>query len=239
MNSEPDETNDHPHQRSLWFTHGNVNGNDLWSELPIAGSTVHRKFLDVSGGSQAKIVSVNDWLDKNGNKLCEDQRTIIGGVDGDNRYIDFDIIIKAVDKPVTFGDTKEGSFGIRVPDSMRVDAKRGGRIVNANGTTDDHAWGKAATWVDYHGPVEGETLGIAILNHPSSYGFPTHWHVRPYGLFAANPFGLHDFDGLAANGSHTLKPGETMTFRYRVILHKGDEKEGHIAESFAKYSQQP
>lgn len=87
------------------------------------------------------------------------------------------------------------------------------------------------------GPVDGDQLGIAMLNHPSSYGYPTHWHTRGYGLFAANPFGLKMF-GESKSGDYTLKKGETMTFRYRVIFHKGDEKDAHIAEAFAKYSQE-
>jgi len=96
---------------------------------------------------------------------------------------------------VTFGDTKEGSFGLRVNESMKVERKTGGKIVSSEGLEDEKAWGKPAAWVDYYGPIQGETLGIAILNHPSSFRYPTHWHVRPYGLFAANPWGLHDFTG--------------------------------------------
>ena len=78
--------------------------------------------------------------------------------------------------------------------------------------------------------------GIAILNHPSSYGFPSHWHVRTYGLFAANPFGLKDFTNGKAKGEYTLPAGETMRLRYRVLLHKGDEKEGRVADVFAEYA---
>jgi len=99
-------------------------------------------------------------------------------------------------------------------------------------------WGKPASWVDYHGPVEGELAGIAVLNHPSSYLYPTYWHTRNYGLFAANPFARHAFDPSVPKASYLLKSGDTMKFRYRVILHKGDEKDGRIAESFEKYSKE-
>ena len=74
-----------------------------------------------------------------------------------------------------------------------MELDEGGQIINSNGLTDTKAWGQAAPWVDYSGMVDGQRLGIAILNHPSSFRFPTHWHVRTYGLFAANPFGLRDF----------------------------------------------
>jgi hypothetical protein len=85
--------------------------------------------------------------------------------------------------------------------------------------------------------VQGETAGIAIFNHPSSFRYPTYWHVRTYGLFAANPFGLHEFiRAKATEGAYTIRSGKSMTLRYRVYLHRGDEKVGKVAEAFAAYS---
>ena len=230
-----DERKDHPHHRSLWFNHGNVNGLSFWHKETIK----HRKFVKVESGQQAVIVTEDDWLAPDGKRVCEDRRTLTFHTDGQNRMIDFDITIKATDGPVKFGDTKEGTFGVRVAGTMKVDAKMEGRIVNSNGQVDKAAWGKAAAWVDYHGPVDGQTVGIAVLNHPSSFRYPTYWHVRTYGLFAANPFGLHNFKGSKeADGSHTIPPGESMTLRYRVVLHKGDEKAGRVAEAFAVYAKE-
>jgi len=232
----PGERADHVHHRSFWFTHGDVNGHTFWHEHK-KHNIVHREFVKVASGEQAVISTRNDWVASDGKRQCEDVRTLTFGVDGESRWIDFDIVIKAVGQPVRFGDTKEGTFGIRVAGSMKVDAKQGGKIVNSHGQTDRDAWGKASPWVDYHGPVEGETVGVAILNHPSSFRFPTYWHVRTYGLFAANPFGLHHFKGSNEfDGSHTLEPGESMSLRYRVLLHKGDEKQGKVAEAFEKYA---
>jgi len=229
-------TTDHPHHRSLWFGHQIVNNSNTWLESGGSGAEKHREFKEVSGGKQAKIVAVNDWVDKDGKKLCEDERTITCSTDGDNRIIDFDIVITASAGDVTFGDEKDGLFAVRVPDSMRVEAGKGGQFINSKGEiNEDGAWGKPADWIDYHGPVDGETLGIAILNHPSSYGYPTHWHTRNYGLFSANPFGLKAFK-TGKDGTYTLKSGEQLKFRYRLVFHKGDEKEGHIAEAWAKYS---
>jgi hypothetical protein len=119
---------------------------------------------------------------------------------------------------------------------MDVAAKKGGKIINSEGLTNDAAWGKPAAWVDYHGPVDNEILGIAIMNHPSSLRFPTCWHVRTYGLFAANPFGWHDFLGKDADGTYTVPHGGSFTLRYRVLLHQGDEMQGQVAERFANYS---
>lgn len=226
---------DHPHQRSLWFTHGDVNGIDFWSEGQ--GRIEHREFVKVQSGPQATIVTRNDWLSPDGSKLvCQDERSFAFGADVNSRWIDVAIDIKATAGPVVFGDTKEGSFGVRTASSIRVDSKKGGKIVNSQGQSNLAAWGKPAAWVDYHGPIDDETLGIAILNHPTSFRFPTTWHVRTYGLFAANPFGLGDFTGGKTKGEFTLTEGDTLKLRYRVLLHKGDEKEGRVAEVFADYA---
>jgi hypothetical protein len=233
----PDEKADHPHQRSFWFTHGLVNGVDFWSEGKNHGDIVHREFVKVEGGRQALIVTRNDWKSAAGEKVCEDEQTYTFGANDQARWIDVDLVVKATPGDVTFGDTKEGAFGVRVTGTMDVNAKKGGHIINSEGQTNEAAWGKPAAWVDYYGPVEGETLGIAILNHPSSFRFPTRWHVRTYGLFAANCFGLHDFlNSREADGSHTIKQGGTMRLRYRVLLHQGDEKKGRVAEMFTEYS---
>jgi hypothetical protein len=238
------EKKDHVHHRSLWFTHGSVNGIDFWGESSKGGITRHREFVKVEGGPSATIITRNDWIGPDEKKVCEDERTLIFGGDAETRRIDFDITIKASEGPVTFGDTKEGSFGMRVPETMKVDARKlnpklGGKIINSEGQTDDAAWGKPAAWVDYHGPVDDQLVGIAILNHPSSFRFPTPWHVRTYGLFAANPFGLHDFQANKdVDGSYTLPAGQTMTFRYRVLLHRGDEKSAKIAEAYAAYAKE-
>ena len=235
MGEGPGEKQDHVHHRSLWFTHGDVNGLSFWDRETIK----HRRYVKVESGAQAVIVTENEWLAPDGKRQCEDQRTLTFGTDGDARWVDFDITIKASDGVVKFGDTKEGTFGVRVAGTMKATSDPPGRIVNSEGQTDGDAWAKKAAWVDYQGPVAGEIVGIAILNHPSSFRFPTYWHVRTYGLFAANPFGLHDFvRGQQVDGSHTLNPGETMTFRYRVLFHRGDEKVGKVAEAFADYSKQ-
>ena len=231
------EKTDHIHQRSFWFTHGNVNGLDFWAETAkpeLQGRIEHNELVKAEGGT---IVTKNTWLGPDGAKICADERTLRFGGDTDARWIDFDVTVTALADKVTFGDTKEGSFGVRVDETLKVDAKQGGKIIHAEGIEDEKAWGKASPWVDYHGPAQGDHVGIAILNHPSSFRFPTYWHVRPYGLFAANPFGLSDFKASKeVSGAHTISKGEKFTLRYRVIFHKGDEKEGKIADAFKKYA---
>ncbi len=238
--SNPTERKDHPHHRSVWFTHGDINGIDFWDEnpkRPNLGKTKHREFVKIESGPQAVVVTRNDWLGPDGKKVLEDERHLVFGTDGEARWIDFDITLKATEGPVKFGDTKEGSMGVRVPGTMKVTSKLGGKLINSHGQTDEAAWGKQAPWVDYFGPVDGEQLGLAIFNHPSSFRFPTYWHVRTYGLFAANPFGVKEFAG-SGDGSYTLPAGKSMTLRYRIFLHKGDQKQGKVAEAYEAYAKE-
>lgn len=228
------ERKDHPHHRSFWFTHGNVNGVDFWSETRNHGSIKHREFKQVSGNT---IVTVNDWLGPDGKKILEDERRLTFHAQEDARMIDFAITLKATAGPVTFGDTKEGSFGVRVPTVLDVDRKLGGKITNAEGLNDKQAWGKPSPWVDYTGKLAGKNVGIAILNHPESFRYPTHWHVRTYGLFAANPFGYHDFKSkVADDGTYELPEGESFTLRYRVIFHEGNTEEFNVKQAFDAYA---
>ena len=239
------EKHDHPHQRSLWFTHGDVNGFDFWGADPLNGANPRFGSIRQAGppvivamGAVGVVRTRNRWLDPKGGSVCEDEREFRLWDLGNARVIDAVIRVHATDGPVKFGDTKEGTFGLRVPSSIDVNRGEGGTIVNAEGLKDQNAWGKRSPWVDYSGPIEGQTGGIAILNHPSSFRFPTPWHVRDYGLFAANPFGNRDF-GISEPGAYVLPKGETLTFAYRVILHQGSASDAQIPAQFAAYSQPP
>lgn len=238
----PEAARDHPHHYSFWFTHGNVNGHDFWharkGERIVHREVVKAEVVAAKSGppGEAVLVTRSDWLAPDGATLCRERRKMTFGLWREARRIDVELTVTAADERVTFGETKEGSFGVRVFPTMRVDAGEGGRIVNSRGQTDAAAWGRPAEWVDYHGPVEGRTVGIAILEHPTSFRFPVRWHVRPYGLFAANPF-MKGRGGERAAASHTLKRGESFTLRFRVLLHEGDEKEARIAEAFTEYAE--
>lgn len=232
-----DERKDHIHHRSFWFTHGDVNGISFWHENNNHGRTVHQRFSKVTGGPTATIASVNDWVGPKGKKHCRDERSYVFSTGENRHYVDVVITVTAAYGDVVFGDTKEGCFGVRTRGSMKVDAKQGGKIVSSEGKEDSAAWGKPAAWVDYVGPVDGKTVGIAILNHPTSYGFPSHWHVRNYGLFAANPFGLKAFK-TGKDGKLEMKKGDSFTLKYRVIFHEGNHQSADIAGEFQKYKAQ-
>lgn len=232
------EKKDHIHHRSFWFTHGNVNGVDFWAETAkVQGKIEHKELVTATGGKVATISTRNEWLTPEGMAIVQDEPTLKFGASGDARWIDFATKVTALADEVTFGDTKEGAFGVRVAETIKVDANKGGKIITSEGLTDKDAWGKPAKWVDYHGPVGGKTLGIAIFDHPQSFRHPTTWHVRTYGLFAPNPFGLHDFPGGAGkDGSHKMKKGDTFQLKYRVYFHAGDEKAGKVAEAYKKFA---
>jgi hypothetical protein len=135
---------------------------------------------------------------------------------------------------IRMGDTEEGSLGIRFADEFRED--RGAVLMNSDrlsGT--DRIWGKRAKWVDYSTELKGETAGVLILDHPSNPKYPTFWHARGYGLNAANPFGEHDFFGdNARDGGLTISAGDSLTFRYRVVIHTG----GADAAAFDRLAQE-
>jgi len=112
-------------------------------------------------------------------------------------------------------------------------------VDSEGGRGERQVWGHRASWVDYFGEIEGEKLGIAILDHPTNPRHPTYWHSRSYGLFAANIFGWHDFlNDKTADGSMALDPSHALRFRYRVIIHAGDYQSATISDEYMKFSKQ-
>ena len=128
-------------------------------------------------------------------------------------------------------------MAVRLAETMRLKGKTGhGHIVNSAGVRDDDTWGKRAEWCDYFGPVNGKVVGVAIFDHPSNPKHPTWWHVRDYGLFGANPFGVHDFEKKpAGTGDLKIPAGGSITFKYRFLIHEGDEQQARVAERYKEY----
>jgi hypothetical protein len=242
MKETPGEERDHRHHRSLWFAHGAMNGQDFWSEEKGFGKTVHEEFLEVKSGQDIGVIkSRNKWVAADGTVVCTDERTLRIYNPGrtPERLFDFEITLFASNGDLTFGDTKEGTMAVRLAETMRLTRSAGkGHIVNSAGGRDGRTWGKRADWCDYYGPVGGKIVGVAIFDHPQNPRHPTWWHVRDYGLFTANPFGKHDFEGLADKhaGDLTVPAGQSVTFRYRFYLHEGDEQQAKVAERYKEYA---
>ena len=152
--------------------------------------------------------------------------------------MDFEVTFHASNGEVTLGDTEEASLAIRLAPTIRVSGDVGkGHIINSEGHEDRRAWGKRAAWCDYYGPLNDEVVGVAIFDHPQNPRHPSWWHVRHYGLFAANAFGVSSFERKPkGTGDLTIKAGEKVTFRYRLYFHKGDEKQGKVAEHYREYA---
>jgi len=249
----PGEASDHPHHKSLWYNHGNVNGVDFWLEYgrdgkpaENAGKIVQEKVIAMRGGETGIIQTQNQWVAPGPDKkvVLTDVRTLTFRQVPGGRVIDFDITLNASHGDVTFGETKEGTMGIRTHPRLRLkgDEKKGvvatGKAVNSEGIEGKDIWGKPAKWVDYWGEIDGKTVGVAIFDHPSNPRHPTTWHARDYGLVAANPFGGHDFDKSLPekSGDMKLKNGDSVTFKYRFYFHEGDHAAAKIPQVYKQWA---
>jgi len=182
-------------------------------------------------------MSTNEWRTADGVKALDETRLIHVYALGDTRLLVFHIDIDASVCALTFADTKEGSFGVRVNDAIREE-KGKGKIENADGKTGEkNCWGRISAWCDYSGAIDGKTAGIAVFADPKN-PYPSCWHVRGYGLMAANPFGREKSGFPDMKGKKDLvklAKGEHLKLRYGVLLHKGDAKEGNVAEYYEQF----
>jgi hypothetical protein len=248
------EDEDHPHHRSLWFAHSDVNGVDFWNQDDAGsprpkGKILHDTLLEVANGARPTIRARNRWVAPDGRQFCTDETTIRFGASGDARTIDFEIVLRApADAPVVLGDNKDGGLALRLATWLNLPRNAAttrrytggvGQLVTAPGARDQAAWGTRGDWADFHGVREGKTYGVAIFDHPQNLRHPTWWHARDYGLFAANPFGWHDFEPRttkAGAGNTTIPAGGSLILRYRVFIHAGDEKAAKVAARYADYA---
>ena len=236
----PGESHDHPHHKGLWFAHGDVNGYNFWAgdpEVPLdpkfkgRGNIVMERVGKISNGkSSGSVTATFLWKTSAGETLLVETRTMTFYSDPQVRRFDFDATLSPQEE-VRFGDTKEGMFAIRVAAPLT-------KILNShNKKTEKDTWGKRADWVDFSGPIDGEVQGITVMDHPANPRYPTYWHVREYGLLAANIFGTHDFENdPSRDGSLTIRPGQPLRFRYRVIIHAGDGLQAGMPDAFTAWS---
>ena len=243
------EARDHDWHRGVWFGHGLVNGHDLWRALPErrTGTIVTVGGAETQDGPEGRLRVAHRWLAADGTPLATDETTLrIRRVAG-GTLLDHEIVIRASHGPLTLGDTEEGMLAVRVNEALRVTHGKGkerragtGRIVNARGDRDAAAWGRRAPWCDYSGPLpDGRVIGIAIFDHPDNPSHPTWWHVRDYGLFAANPLGRHDFEKLPDQpdaGTIRIPAGGELRLRHRIYFHRGDAETAKVAEHYRDFA---
>ena len=250
------ETTDHPHHAGLFYGHGDVNGYNYWAvqnvanPQPPAGANYGRIVLDRiasvrSGKESGSADVVLTWLKPDGAPLLTETRRTTFYAHPDLRIIDFDFDFAAIDT-VVFRDTKEGTFAMRmatVLDEPPAKPKTGestrtGRLRNAQGGEGEgNVWGKRSEWVDYSGLLDGERVGVVMMDHPGNPRHPTYWHSRGYGLHSINPFGLSDFlNDKTQNGSLTIERGQHVRFRYRVVVHPGVSP-AKLAELYKQFAE--
>ncbi len=244
MNDEhKTEDRDHPHHRGLWLAHGAVNGVDFWH-----GENAFIKHLGfvgepVANADTATFTADLEWIAEGKTHLTEKRRYDFKKSDADTLTVDVTCVLQAADGDVHFGDTKEGTFALRMDRTLRLKGKEAkSKLLNSEGVTDGDLWGKRASWVATHGPDElGKPVVVALLEHPSSFRHPTWWHARDYGLIAANPFGIHDFEGKKDSklGDHLLKKGETLTLRFALVVHQGSLESAGLNDLWKDFSTQP
>ncbi|HZP59100.1 MAG TPA: PmoA family protein [Opitutaceae bacterium] len=253
----PGEDRDHPWHRSLWFAHSVVNGVDFWNEgtgdlgrSPKAkGRIEHDALLEAAGGDAGVIRARDRWIAPDGTLICTSETTLRIRGTPDVRLLDYEVTLHALPgQPLVLGDNKDGTMALRLAQWMTLPhtyqkkvLPGAGHILTSTGARDAAAWGKRADWCDYFASHDGKTYGVAIFDHPQNPRHPTWWMARDYGLFAANPFGRHDFENLPDQphaGDYTLPAGGTLTLRYRLVFHYGDASAAHLSELYRAYAGQ-
>jgi len=237
--ARPGEATDHPHHRSIRFSHRGVNGFSFWAPQSNEGGHIAKIELDsiesITSGPRGDLVLWNRWIGDDAVQLRERKRLAFTPLEHREMLVDYDVELFAPeDRSVTFSDQKDGGLSVRVAATMNV-------IRNSRGETNDDAWGRRAEWADFSGPdASGKPVGIAIFDHPSNLRFPTWWHARTYGLLCANRFGIGDFDkangAQKGDGDHTIPPGGSLKLRHRLYLHHGNSETGAVARQFEAYA---
>jgi len=245
------ERTDHPHHAGMWFNYGNVDNFDFWNNSDAIkvedrgkmGTIHHTKIVSTkSGRNQGELVVESVWTTGDNHDVLAQTTRYVFSHRQNERSIDEIVTLRAF-RHVVFHDDKEGLLGIRVAHFLESANEKGGTFTDASGrptavqtsnvpgatgvylTSEgkqgDAAWSTRGRWCILTGTTGGQTLTIAILDHKGNPNYPTYWHARGYGLFAANPLGQHIFDPKAPALNFTLDKDQTVTFRHRVLLMAG------------------
>lgn len=263
------EPTDHPHHLGLWLNYGDVNGLDFWnnsSAIPADkrsgyGEIRLDRITRMRDGRTGELSYEARWMGPDGTKHLHETTTYSFGVIDGAWYIDRTTTLQA-ERPVLFRDNKEGMLGLRVAHELQIPAKEtkkytdangivttvtavtdkiaNGNYIASNGKQGDDVWSSKASWCMMYGKMGADSVGIVIVDHPKNIAHPTHWHARGYGLFAANPLGVKVFTNGKQELNHSLKAGESMTLRYRVVIASGQRipDAGRIAAWEQDFSKQ-
>ena len=249
IDPQPGERVDHPHHMGNWFNYGDVNGLDFWNnsdaipkeELEKYGKIVHSEIKNIND-KQGSISTKSEWQTIAGEPLLEENTIFKFSQQGNTRILDRSTTLTALTS-VSFKDNKEGVFGVRVTRALELPSNKpavfvdaegnptevkvldntrvNGNYLSSEGLEGDDVWGTRAEWVKLYSTMDREPVSVTIIDHPNNVGYPTYWHARGYGLFAANPLGQEVFSKGKESLNFVLKKGESKTFKYRMLIHNG------------------
>ena len=268
LNPFPGEPTDHPHHLGLWLNYENVNGLDFWNNsYAIASEKKHLygwiktdHILKTSDGTIGILLYHANWTNQKNEVLLEETTHYEFSGAGHQRIIGRITVLKA-NTDVLFKDAKDGMLGLRVAHELQIpttkdqkftddkgnvtvikvsaDSIANGNYLTSEGKQGDDAWSTRAVWCKMYGKIGNDSVSIAIIDHPANPNYPTFWHARGYGLFAANPLGEKIFTNGKSEKNLKLKKGESVRFYYRVVIEDGDktlsvEQLNKMADEFAK-----
>ena len=252
VNPQPGDPTDHPHHLGLWLNYERVNGLDFWNNsYNIKADRKHLygwirvdSILETKSGNKGELSVSSSWHDQQKNVLLKELTHFVFTTDRNLRIIDRTTTLTAVADTVTFTDVKDGFLGLRVIPELQIPSKQEatfkddknnvtnvkanvrstGNYLTSEGKQGDSAWGTRGRWCLLYGNKDNSVVSIAIIDHPKNPGFPTYWHARGYGLFAANPLGQKVFSNGKEALNLTLQRNQSVTFRYRVVIASGDKR---------------
>ncbi len=220
----------YPHHSSLFFGCDKVNGGNYWQEGLERGQIVSIR-ADVIESGNDKVIIENEciWRRPNANAPIKDTRKITITAPSKEIYqIDFDVTLEML-MDVIIEKTNHSLFSGRMDADLAV--INGGTMINSNGEKGEKdTFGKKAAWIDFYGKRGDKQEGIAIMQHPSNEWYPAPWFTRDYGFFSPTPMYWPQNDK-----ETSLKKGQTIKLKYRVLVHSGDTSAAKIAEQFEKY----
>jgi len=229
----PNDTTDHPHQVGVRFTYEDVNGSDFWNNSPWPaadrkgklGSIVVDNLLSQTKGAAAILQFHARWKDNQQQAILLDTTTLHFSKQANYYIIDWTTKLTAL-KPVTLGDVKDGTFGIRLRRELQIPWKgeqsgANGNYLSSSALTGHEVWGKRANWVMLHGQVQQQSISVVIIDHPKNLHYPAYWHARGYGLFAINSLAQKSFDAGKPAYTTRLQQGESLQLQYRLVIATG------------------
>ena len=210
-------------------------------DAPKMGTIRHGSILSAkSGPEQGELEVEADWLAYDKRPLLKEHTRFVFRGGPDFRGVDRITTLRALDEKVVFADQKDGMLGLRVVRALEIPSDKpevftdasgrattvakldntgvNGTYLTSQGMKGDAAWGTRGRWCNLSGWVGEEPVTITIFDHPSNPGFPTYWHARGYGLFAANPLGQKVFSNGKEELNLSLAPKHSVTFRYRILI---------------------